>query len=413
MPFAAPRSLLSASIASRRIFKIPLGFVLQNTKAIPIPQAPKRFPPLTLPSAVPYRGLATQSTGPTDKMKALVYAGNGKVALEERPKPTLSSPTDAIVKLKYGTICGTDLHIIKGDVPTATPGRILGHEGVGIIEEVGSNVTGLSKGDTVLIACITACGSCSFCRKGMSSHCSHGGWILGNTIDGTQAEYVRIPCAMSSLYKLPPTVDLAEAVMLSDALPTGFECGTLNSKVRPGSSVAIVGAGPVGLAAMKTAQLYSPAKLVLVDLDDSRLQVGQKLGATHGVNPKGQDGIKRLLDLTPNGQGFDAVMEAVGIPATFQLCQEIVGPGGVIANIGVHGTKVDLHLEKLWSQNISITTRLVDATTIPELLTLFEAKTLNVSDFITHRYKFADCVKAYDTFKAAAQHQALKVSLEF
>ncbi|EEP78739.1 hypothetical protein UREG_03585 [Uncinocarpus reesii 1704] len=346
-------------------------------------------------------------------MKALVYSGTGKVALEDRPKPTISSPTDAIVKLKYGTICGTDLHIIKGDVPTATPGRILGHEGVGTIDEVGSSVAGLDKGDTVLISCITACGTCSFCRKGMSSHCEHGGWILGNTIDGTQAEYVRIPWAMSSLYKLPETVNLAEAVMLSDALPTGFECGTLNGKVQPGCSVVIIGAGAVGLAAMMTARLYSPATLVLVDVDNSRLETAKQFGATHTVNSKEPDGVERLLDLTANRQGYDAVIEAVGIPITFQLCQELVAPGGVIANVGVHGKKVDLHLERLWDKNISITTRLVDATTIPMLLRLFETNALNVSRLITHRYNFGECEKAYETFKAAADHQALKVSIEF
>lgn len=354
-------------------------------------------------------------------MKALVYTGPNTVSLQDRPKPTLSAPTDAIVQLKYSTICGTDLHIIKGDVPTATPGRILGHEGVGIIDQLGSSVTGFDTGDTVLIACITACGTCAFCRRGMSSHCERGGgWVLGNTIDGTQAEYVRIPWAMSSLYKLPASTmskaELADAVMLSDALPTGFECGTLNGKVQPGSSVVIIGAGAVGLAAMMTARLYSPAQLVVVDVDDARLGMAKRFGATGTVNSRGSSAVKELLDLTLNGQGYDAVIEAVGIPATFELCQELVGPGGTIANVGVHGTKVDLHLEKLWDRNISmltlffllpsrreswvlmrslgITTRLVDATTIPMLLRLFESKTLDVSKLITHRKSISFAVRS-------------------
>ncbi|WEW61454.1 hypothetical protein PRK78_006944 [Emydomyces testavorans] len=394
-------------------FRNHLGPALQRSKTSQIPQLLKYSQRSPLSFSIPSRALATKSSKSNYKMKALVYTGPGKVALEDRPKPQLSAPTDAIVKLKYGTICGTDLHIIKGDVPTATPGRILGHEGVGTIDELGSSVTGLRKGDTVLISCITACATCSFCQKGMRSHCEHGGWVLGNKSDGTQAEYVRIPWAMSSLYKLPDTVNLAEAVMLSDALPTGFECGTLNGKVQPGCSVAIVGAGPIGLTAMITAKLYSPAQLVLVDVDDSRLELAKQFGATHTLNSKKPDGVKQLLELTPNGQGYDAVIEAVGIPATFQLCQDLVNPGGIIANVGVHGSKVDLHLETLWDRNISITTRLVDTTTIPMLLRLFESKTLDVSKLITHHYKFNECEKAYDTFKAAADHKALKVSIEY
>lgn len=333
-------------------------------------------------------------------MKALVYTEKGKVAIEERPKPTISAATDAIVKLKHTTICGTDLHIIKGDVPTAEPGRVLGHEGVGIVEETGSSVNGLAVGDTALISCITACAACPFCRKGMHSHCVSGGWVLGNTIDGTQAEYVRIPHATSSLYRLPNTVNLKNAVMLSDAMPTGMECGVLNGKVQPGSSVVIVGAGAVGLSAMVTAQLYSPSLLVVVDVDDARLAMAKDFGASHVVNSKKPGGTEKLLSLT-GGEKYDTVIEAVGIPSTFELCQSLVAPGGTIANIGVHGKKVDLYIDKLWDQNISkfttlqcifdrnssqpgITTRLVDTVTTPMLLRLFQAGKLDVSKLVTH-----------------------------
>ncbi|PGH10544.1 hypothetical protein AJ80_07490 [Polytolypa hystricis UAMH7299] len=344
-------------------------------------------------------------------MKALVYTGKGTVAIEDRPKPTITRPTDAIVKLKHTTICGTDLHIIKGDVPTAQPGRILGHEGVGIIEELGSSVDGFKVGDTALISCICACGACSYCRKGMSSHCVTGGWILGNTIDGTQAEYVRIPHAMSSLYKLPESANLQNAVLLSDALPTAMECGTLNGKVQPGNTVVIIGAGAVGMSVMTTALLYSPSLLVMVDVDPARLEMASKLGAHHTINSSEPGAVEKLMALT-EGEGYDTVVEAVGIPRTFELCQEIIAPGGSIANVGVHGTKVDLHLNKLWDRNIDITTRLVDATTTPMLLKLFNANRLNVDTLITHKFPFNECEKAYEVFGAAAKHKALKVLLD-
>lgn len=283
-------------------------------------------------------------------MNALIYNGPGAgTSLTTRPKPAPKSPTDAIVKLTHSTICGTDLHIIKGDVPTCAPGTILGHEGVGTIEEIGSSVSSFKKGDPVLISCISACGTCASCRRGMPSHCASGGWILGNTIDGTQAEYVRIPHADASLYAIPPGVPPASMVMLSDILPTGFECGVLNGKVEPGSSVVVIGAGPVGLAALLTAQLYSPSVVIVIDPDENRLAVARQFGAMETGTPAQAE---ELVSRVTEGQGCDAVIEAVGIPATFAQCQSLVAPGGVIANVGVHGVKADLHLEKLWDRNI-------------------------------------------------------------
>lgn len=282
-------------------------------------------------------------------MKALVYKRLNSVVLEDRPLPSVQKPTDAIVKLTYTTICGTDLHIIKGDVPTCEHGRILGHEGVGIIDKIGDGVRSFEHGDRVLVSCISACGTCEYCRKGMTSHCTTGGWILGNTIDGTQAEYVRIPNADSSLHHIPDGLDEKALVMLSDILPTGLECGVLNGKVQPGGTVVIVGSGPIGLAALMSAQLYSPSLLILVDKDANRLKAAKQFGAHHTVDPEHAE--KLIKDLT-FGKGCDTVIEAVGIPESFQLCQDLVAPGGIIANIGVHGTKVDLHLEKLWDRNI-------------------------------------------------------------
>ncbi len=344
-------------------------------------------------------------------MKALVYQGPGAKALEDRPKPELRDAGDAIVRVTRTTICGTDLHILKGDVATCAPGRILGHEGVGVVEAVGAGVSVFKPGDRVLISCVTACGRCDYCRRGMYSHCTTGGWILGNEIDGTQAEYVRIPHADTSLYPIPEGADEEALVMLSDILPTGFECGVLNGKVAPGGSVAIVGAGPIGLATLLTAQFYSPAQIIMIDLDDIRLEVARRFGATHVINSadgKAADAVKALTD----GRGVDAAIEAVGIPATFLLCQDIVAPGGVIANIGVHGSKVDLHLERLWSHNISITTRLVDTATTPMLLKTVQSKKIDPKLLITHRFALADILDAYDTFGRAAATQALKVIIE-
>jgi alcohol dehydrogenase len=344
-------------------------------------------------------------------MKALVYQGPGKKALEERRVPAIAAPSDAIVRLTKTTICGTDLHILKGDVATCKPGRILGHEGIGVVEETGAGVTAFHPGDRVLISCISACGTCDYCRRGMFSHCTTGGWILGNEIDGTQAEHVRVPHADTSLYPMPAGVDEEALVMLSDILPTGFECGVLNGKVAPGSTVAIVGAGPIGLAALLTAQFYSPAKIIMVDLDDNRLQAARRFGATDTVRAGDSAAATELMALT-GGRGVDTAIEAVGVPATFAICQDIVAPGGIIANIGVHGTKVDLHLERLWSQNIAITTRLVDTVTTPMLLKTVAAGKIDPRLLITHRFKFADIVAAYDTFARAASTQALKVIIE-
>ncbi|WP_341318335.1 zinc-dependent alcohol dehydrogenase family protein [Paraburkholderia sp. IMGN_8] len=344
-------------------------------------------------------------------MKALVYHGPGKKSLDERPVPQLAAPTDAIVKMTRTTICGTDLHILKGDVPSCEPGRILGHEGVGIVQQVGSAVSSFKPGDRVLISCISSCGKCDYCRRGMYSHCTTGGWILGHKIDGTQAEYVRIPHADTSLYPIPAGADEEALVMLSDILPTGFECGVLNGKVQPGSTVAIVGAGPIGLAALLTAQFYSPAQILMIDRDPNRLEVARRFGATGCIDIGRADPVAEVMKLTEQ-TGVDCAIEAVGIPATFELCEGIVAPGGVIANVGVHGVKADLHLEKLWDRNIAITTRLVDTVSTPMLLKTVRAGRIDPTKLITHRFQLENVAGAYDTFGRAAETHALKVIIE-
>ena len=344
-------------------------------------------------------------------MKALVYHGPGRRAWEDKPVPRILEAGDAILRMTTSTICGTDLHILKGDLPSVTDGRILGHEGIGVVEQLGTAVTAFHVGDKVLISCVTACLKCDFCRRGMPSHCRQGGWILGNTLDGTQAELVRIPQADGSLYAFPAGGDEEALVMLSDILPTGFECGVLNGQVKPGDNVAIVGAGPVGLAVLLTAQFYSPAEVFMIDLDDKRLTVAGALGATRLINSADGNAARKVMELT-RGAGVDVAVEAVGIPATFDVCQAIVAAGGRIANVGVHGKPVELHLEKLWDRNISLTTRLVDTVTTPMLLKMVESGRLQPRKLVTHRFGLDDILKAYDVFGNAAAESALKVVLK-
>ena len=344
-------------------------------------------------------------------MKALVYHSADKIAWEDKPRPAIQHAGDAIIRMTTSTICGTDLHILKGDLPSVTGGRILGHEGIGVIEQVGTGVSEFHVGDKVIISCVTACLKCDFCRKGMYSHCRHGGWILGNTLDGTQAEYVRIPHADGSLYSFPAGGDEEALVMLSDILPTGFECGVLNGQVKPGDTVAIVGAGPVGLAVLLTAQFYSPAAIFMVDLDEKRLAVAKGFGANSLVNGSDGHAAHHVMELT-EGAGVDVAIEAVGLPDTFDICQAIVAAGGRIANVGVHGKPVELHLEKLWDRNISLTTRLVDTITTPMLLKMVHSGKLQPQKLVTHRFAMNDILKAYDTFGNAADDGALKVLLK-
>ena len=339
-----------------------------------------------------------------------IARGVGNIKVQQVPDPQ-AGPNEVVMQIDSAGICGTDLHILKGDVPTCAPGRILGHEGVGVVEKTGPGVTAFRPGDRVIISCVSACGTCEYCRRGMYSHCTTGGWILGNQIDGTQAEYVRTPHADNSLYKLPDGIDDDALVMLSDILPTGFECGVLNGKVQPGNSVAIVGAGGIGLAALLTAQFYSPAEIIMIDLDDNRLQVAKRLGATATVNGSDGKAAETVMKMT-GGRGVDTAIEAVGVPSSFITCEDIVAPGGVIANVGVHGVKVDLHLERLWSQNIAITTRLVDTVTIPMLLKTVQSRKVDPKQLITHHFKLDRILDAYETFGRAANTHALKVIIE-
>jgi alcohol dehydrogenase len=347
-------------------------------------------------------------------MKALVYHAPGVKSWDEVPDPTLTHATDAIVRVDTTTICGTDLHILKGDVPAVTGGRILGHEGVGTVLEVGTSVSNVAVGDRVIISCVSSCGVCTYCRSGNPSHCladegaSGIGWILGHLIDGTQAEMVRIPFADNSLYRLPDGVADESALLLSDILPTGFEMGVQYGRVKPGDTVAIVGAGPVGLAVVATAGLYGAAQIVAIDLDENRLDVAKQVGATHTVNSGSSDWREQVLALT-DGYGVDVAVEAVGAPATFDMCTQLVRPGGNVANVGVHGGPVTLNLQDLWIKNINISMGLVNTTTLGMLLKLVTQQKLPVRAFVTHTFELEDVVSAYENFGNAAETRALKV----
>jgi alcohol dehydrogenase len=347
-------------------------------------------------------------------MKALVYHGPGQKSWDEVPDPVIKNPTDVIVKMVATTICGTDLHILKGDVPEVTPGRILGHEGIGVITELGSGVTQLAVGDRVILSCVSACGSCANCHQGLYSHCLNPegtpgiGWIFGYMIDGTQAEYVRVPFAENSVYKVPEGVSDAEGILLSDILPTGFEIGVQYGQVKPGDIVAVVGSGPVGLSAVMTAQLYGPSKVIAIDLDDARLARAKDFGATDTVNSGDADWKEQVLALT-DGDGVDVAIEAVGVPDTFTMAVDLVRPGGHVANVGVHGKPAELALNKLWIRNITITTGLVNTNTSAMLLKLLASHRLPVDKFVTHEFTFDQLEEAYEVFGNAAKHDALKV----
>jgi alcohol dehydrogenase len=345
-------------------------------------------------------------------MKALVYGGPGVRTWTDVPEPTIQEPTDVIVRIDSTTICGTDLHILKGDVPEVTPGTILGHEAVGKIVERGAAVTTLDVGDRVLVSCITSCGRCRFCREQHYGLCTGGGgWIFGHLIDGLQAEYARVPFADTSLYKVPEELTDEQVVFLADILPTAYEVGVLNGHVKPGDSVAVVGAGPIGLATILTAKLYTPSTIVAIDLADSRLEKALEFGADLTINSGRQDALETVRELT-GGAGVDVAVEAVGVPETFELCTELIRPGGRVANVGVHGHSATLHLETLWIRDVTITTGLVDTNTTPQLLRLIAEGRLDATPFATHRFPLGETMSAYDTFADAAGTNALKVVLE-
>jgi len=344
-------------------------------------------------------------------MKALVYHGPGEKAWEDVPDPAIKDTTDAIVRVEATTICGTDLHILKGDTPEVASGRILGHEAIGTVEAVGPGVSTVSPGDRVLVSCISACARCQYCRDGHPGQCTGGGgWIFGYMIDGTQAEYVRVPFADTSTYRIPESATDEEILMLADILPTGYEVGVLNGRVRPGDTVAVVGAGPVGLAAITGARLYTPSHVIAIDLADARLKAALDFGADLTVN-NGQDDALAYVRSVTRGRGADVAIEAVGVPASFELCTSLVRPGGRVANIGVHGKPATLHLESLWIRDVTVTTGLVDATSTDTLLRLIDSHQINAGRFVTHRFELDDILTAYDVFGRAAETGAIKVMM--
>jgi alcohol dehydrogenase len=344
-------------------------------------------------------------------MKALVYHGPGERGWDTVDDPGIVDATDIVARIDTSTICGTDLHILKGDVPETTTGTILGHEAVGTVEEIGAGVTSVAPGDRVLMSCISACGRCRFCKEGHYGQClGGGGWIFGHLIDGLQAEYARVPFADNSVYKVPDELTDEQVLFLADILPTSYEVGIKAATVAPGDAVAIVGAGPIGLAAILTAQLYTPGRIIAIDQADSRLDSARRFGADITINNSHEDAVAKIMELT-DGLGADVALEAVGVPQTFELCADLIRPGGRVANIGVHGQPATLHLEKLWIRDVTVTTGLVDTSSIPQLMRLIASGRLDPSLFATHRFPLADTMGAYDTFADAANTNALKVVL--
>jgi alcohol dehydrogenase len=343
-------------------------------------------------------------------MKALVYNGPGEKDWVEKDKPEIEKPTDVIVKVTKTTICGTDLHILKGDVPAVMPGRTLGHEGVGVVEAVGPAVQNFKPGDPVLISCVTSCGKCANCKRQLYAHCADGGWILGHLIDGTQAEYVRIPHGDNSLYPIPEGADEEALVMLSDIMPTGLEIGVQYGKVKPGDTIAIIGAGPVGMSVLLTAQFYSPGRIVMIDMDPARLELAKQFGATDTIQVGNDDPVENIMAMT-DGVGVDVAIEAVGVPTTFDICQKIISAGGNIANVGVHGKPVELHIEELWIKNINISMGLVSTNTTPMLLKTLNSGKVNPAKLVTHRFKLDKILDAYEVFGNAAREKAMKIIL--
>ncbi len=344
-------------------------------------------------------------------MKALVYLGPNKKALEDRPIPTINMPTDAVVRVEKATVCGTDIHIIKGDVSSCQPGRILGHEGTGIIDKIGSAVRFFKPGDRVLISCISACGKCAYCRQKIYSHCVTGGWMLGNKVDGTQADFVRTPYADTSLHHIPKGMDEDALVLLSDILPTGFECGVLDGKIKSGDSVAIVGAGPIGLAALLSVQRYSPKKIFVIDIDNNRLEMAKRFGATTTINNNEVNAHEKIMQLTHNS-GVDTAIETLGITVSTKLCNHIIAPRGVIVNIGASRAKVDLLLEESWNRQVTVTASLVDTFSTSMLLEILRSKKASHQRLITHYFKLDSILEAYDAFTNAINTRALKVIIE-
>jgi alcohol dehydrogenase len=344
-------------------------------------------------------------------MKALVYHGPGQRGWDTVDDPTVIDQTDIVVRIDTSTICGSDLHILKGDVPETTPGTVLGHEAVGTVQEIGSSVSTLAVGDRVLLSCISSCGRCRFCKEARYGQCvGGGGWIFGHLINGLQAEYARVPFADNSVYKVPEQLSDEQVLFLSDILPTAYEVGVLNGKVSPGDVVAVLGAGPIGLAAMLTASLYTPGRIVAIDLADSRLESARSFGADVTINNGREDALAQIMELT-DGVGADVAFEAVGVPATFELATELIRPGGRVANIGVHGHSATLHLERLWTRDVTITTGLVDTRTIPQLMNLVASGRLDPTMFATHHVALGDTMSAYDTFADATNTGALKIVL--
>lgn len=334
-------------------------------------------------------------------MKALVHDGNGNIALQDRPDPRIQSPADAIVRVTLSTICTSDLHIMRGAVPRALPDTVLGHEFVGVVEEAGPGVARFKPGDRVAVNCETFCGECFFCERGWVNNCEQGGWELGCRIDGCQAELVRVPLADNALTAIPDSVSDEDALFLGDILATGW-WGARIAEIEEGSSVTVIGAGPVGLATMMCARLARPGRIIAIECDLHRAELAEQLGLADDVIDGNLplDDIERAVRAMTEGRGADAVVEAAGAASTFEMAWRIARPNAVVVISAMYEQDQVLPLPRMYGKNLVFKTGGVDASGLDEVMALIEEGKLDTGCLISKRYPLNDILEAYRAFEA-------------
>lgn len=335
-------------------------------------------------------------------MKALVHDGNGTIAIKERPKPEPVEPGDAIVRVTLSTICTSDLHIIHGAVPRALPNTVLGHEFVGVIEQVGENVTNLAPGDRVAVSCETFCGECFYCKRGWVNNCAQGGWELGCRLDGCQAEFVRVPYAEHTCSIIPDSVTDEDALFLGDIVATG-QWGAEIAELERGCTVAVIGAGPVRLATMMCAKLAEPGRIIAIDIDAKRLALAQERGLadeTMDASVMSLDAIETAVHNMTEGRGADAVVEAAGGSNTFEMAWRIARPNAVVVISAMYEGPQTLPLHEMYGKNLVFKTGGVDAANMNETMKLVEKGRINTICLVSKRYALNDILEAYRAFEA-------------
>lgn len=345
----------------------------------------------------------------TDFMKGFVWHNNKTASLDKRPVPKIKDKRDAIVKVTMSSICTSDLHIIRGFVPKAVPETILGHEFVGEIVDVGSDIKNLKKGDRVSANCETFCGQCYFCKRGFINNCLYGGWEIGCTIDGCQAEYVRVPFADTGLTKLPDNISYENALFVGDILSSGY-WGAELCEIQKGDTVAVIGAGPVGLCSMISAKLLGAEKIIAIDVDDTRLEIAKNQNlADVVINPLNSDVEKEVKDLTER-RGADSVIEAAGGKDTFQTAWKIARANAIVALVAMYEENQTLPLPDMYGKNLTFKTGGVDAVNCSKLVDLISEKKINTDFLITNKFSLDNIQQAYKLFENKSDN-CLKIAI--